>query len=134
MKTRRLLTLLLTAIIGFLMVAQINVIKANTVNLTSNPITAPVTFFIISGKVTYFKLFGPSQPAPDVKVEATNISTNNKTSQSTDSSGRYTLAVEKGRYLVRVRDNKRTIFLPSLRFLNVDRSFFDIDFRGLLRR
>lgn len=106
-----------------------------------NPLTSPVTFFKISGTVTYkfFKFFSNNgqrfTPADDVTVEARNIFTNNVYATTTDSNGKYTLTVdEKGVYLVSPTGGDTDVYTPALKAVHATKpgAANNVNFTGLI--
>lgn len=114
--------------------------KAETKN--GNPLTSPVTFFQISGNVTYkfFKMFGHDMrrfnPAAGVTVSAVNLMTHDTYQTTTDTHGNYSLSVEeKGLYVVNPSGGKASTYFPPTRFVSANKKGGmrdDVDFQGLV--
>lgn len=108
---------------------------------TVNPVTSPVTFFKITGNVTYkfFKFFRHNgqrfAPAPGVTITAENIFTKHKVQTTTDASGKYTLGLnEKGIYLVSPSGGDTSTYLQPLQVVHANKSGEknNVNFTGLI--
>lgn len=131
MKTRLILTIIGLALTVGLTLSQVKAVSA--VHLESNPLTAPVTYFLIKGKVNYLWR-GWLIPARGVKVEAVNTRTNAAWTAGTDAGGSYIIGVEPGEYKVKASDNRNTLFAPAVRIVKVVNSdISNISFFGYLR-
>lgn len=104
-----------------------------------NPVTSPVTFFQISGKVTYkfFKLFGggSNQNAAGVEVEAKNVFTNDVYETTTDANGNYVIPVqEKGVFLVGPTEGNTDVWVPALKPVHANNpgSKTGVNFQGFI--
>jgi hypothetical protein len=107
-----------------------------------SPLTSPVTFFKISGDVTYkfFKFFSNNgqrfAPAEGVTVEARNIFTNDVYITTTDEDGEYSFSIqEKGMYLVSPSDDDEAeFFAPPIKHVNANKagSKNNVDFQGFV--
>jgi hypothetical protein len=106
-----------------------------------SPLTSPVTFFRISGDVTYkmFKFFSNNGqrfvPAEGVTVEARNIFTNDVYTTTTDKNGDYTFSLEeKGMYLVSPSDDEADVFAPSIRPVPANKAGVknNVNFHGMV--
>lgn len=105
------------------------------------PLTSPVTFYKISGDVSYkfLKFFHKNSsrfvPAEGVTIEARNIFTNDVYITTTNKDGEYSLSLqEKGMYLVEPSDGKADFFSPTLRQVQVHKqgSKNNVDFTGVI--
>lgn len=105
------------------------------------PLTSPVTFYRISGDVSYkfFKFFSNNGqrfvPAEGVTVEARNVFTNDVYTTTTDEDGDYSFSLEeKGMYLVSPIDEEADFFAPALRHVNVNKpgTKNNVDFNGIV--
>lgn len=104
-----------------------------------NPVTSPVTFFQISGKVTYkfFKFFrgNTNQNASNVTVEVKNVFTNDVYETTTDGNGNYSLNVEeKGVFLVGPTEGNTDVWVPALKPVHVNNpgSRSGVNFQGFI--
>jgi hypothetical protein len=113
--------------------------SANTKN--GSPLTSPVTFFKISGNVTYkfFKFFSNNgqrfAPATGVTVTAENVFNKNKYQTTTDLNGNYTLPVEeKGVYLVGPSGGNTNVYTPALQVVHANKAGVksNVNFHGLM--
>lgn len=113
--------------------------SADTKN--GSPLTSPVTFFKISGDVTYkfFKFFSNNgqrfAPAEDVTIEARNIFTNTVYETTTDDEGNYEISVEeKGVYLVSPTDAETDVFAPAIKAVHANKTGArnNVNFTGLM--
>ena len=105
-----------------------------------NPLSAPLTFFRMTGSITYKSLtffrHGAQRlaPATDVTVTAENIFTHDIYTTTTDSDGHYTLDVEeKGLFLVRPSSDTTSAWVPPLQTVRAlhSQTKHGIDFQGL---
>jgi hypothetical protein len=105
------------------------------------PLTSPVTFFKISGEVTYkfFKFFSNNgqrfAPADDVTVTAKNVFTGDTYVAETAANGTYTITVEeKGVYLVSPSEGDTNVFAPAVKAVPANKagSKNNVDFTGLM--
>lgn len=136
---KRLLIISLLALFILPFAAQLASVSAQMAPATS-PITAPLSAFNISGKVTYKRLGRLAQnmqrfmPAPNVLVTIVNFFDRSKSYQtSTDAQGEYKMQVPTGLYQVQVEDGG-TFFVPPLRVvrINNENTKRTADFEGLL--
>ncbi len=106
-----------------------------------SPITSPVTFFKVSGNVTYkfFKLFTNNgqrfAPAPGVTMTAENVFTKEKVQTTTDTNGNYTLNLyEKGVYLVGPSGGNTNTYVSPLQVIHANKSGMknNVTFHGLM--
>lgn len=105
------------------------------------PLTSPVTFFKISGDVTYkfFKFFSNNGqrfvPADDVTVTAKNVVTGDTYVTETNAQGEYSFSIaEKGVYLVTPSEGDTNVFAPAVKAVQVNKtgSKNNVDFTGLM--
>lgn len=130
--------LILITVLALLMTAtalQIGVVK--TTAQTVSPLTSPITYYAISGRVGY-KLFlqngGQILPAKGALVIARNIQSNEKKIATTSATGSYSILVTPGTYSVRASDYKSTQFKPTEYILNIVSSdATKIAFLGIIR-
>lgn len=108
--------------------------KAIAVTSDGGGVTSPITYFMLSGQVTY-KYLTYVFAAKNVTVVATNYQTGVKTSTLTDASGNYFIKVTQGQYVVKPHDARATVFSPAYRFVNViDNSISGLNFQGAYKR
>jgi hypothetical protein len=139
---RRKLITALSLLLVFSVLFGTQIAATASANTNKNhPLTSPITFFQITGKVTYkfFKFFSGSNSisnAPGVKVEAENIFDHHKFQTNTDGNGNYVLPInETGVYLVKPSGGNTNIYVPPLRAVKVNdmsSSANNIDFQGLI--
>lgn len=132
MKLKLFLASILVSLLAFVMLSQASLVTAETLTNSSitGPITTPISYFTISGRVSY-KFFRIVKPAENVTVEATSTQTSDKFSAQTNKKGQYTITVPAGQYNVRAFDFLGTIFDPALRLVDVTTSSITgINFRG----
>lgn len=158
MKKKLFIALGLGLIWGALMLGQMRLVNAQSVNqnLVSGPITAPITSpisyfaYVLGGKINYqyltfrFIPFWPYlkpvfslRPAANVNVSALNTQTRVGTFATTDTDGLYSIAVSEtssssAQYNVKASDNLGTYFFPRQRTINVEpsRTYYSAHFWG----
>lgn len=111
---------IITITAGYLLLLQLQQATAYGQSPTpiSGPITRPITYFKIVGRVTV-RWSNPIQPLAGIKVVATNISTQARTVAYTDTNGYYGLPVVNGTYFVRIRRQLGYRFIPWRREVTV---------------
>lgn len=130
MKSKIILASVMALVLVAVLSAQIGVVKAQTV--VSSAITSPITYFTLSGNVTYKLSKFLIIPANGVTITAKNSQTNQETSAKSDRLGRYSLKVAAGAYIVSAKDSKNTIFSPANKIVQViNSSISGINFQGL---
>lgn len=141
MKSRLALITVFLSLFGLVLASQINMVNAQTVTPLTSPITNPVTYFTyrISGKVTYTEItrrfFKSLKPAHNVIITAMDVKTRKTYTTKTDINGNYALNVNNGTYLIVPQDNnRRTVFTPSYRYINVTKNITNLDFTGIIRK
>ncbi len=120
---RRKIITVLSLLIFFTLVfgAQIaSTVSAQTKD--GHPITSPITFFKISGNVTYkvFRNFAHGferfMPAANVKITAEDVFTHTKYETTTDVNGNYTISTDgKGFFLVTPSGGDTSTYIPAMR-------------------
>jgi hypothetical protein len=130
------LSLLFTAVFGLQIASTANAETKNKI-----PLTSPLTYFQISGKVTYkfFQIFihGTQRivPAAGVTIEAENIITHDIYQTTTDSNGNYSLSIEeKGFFTVKPSGGNTNTYIPPLQFVSINKKGTqdNVDFQGYI--
>ena len=87
----------------------------------TNPITSPITFFSLMGKVTYRNVFRTHTvtPAAGVKITAEKLGTSTKAMGTTNPDGTYGMSLTPGTYLIEASDTKRTFFTPAIQIVRI---------------
>jgi len=130
MKIKLILSLFLLLLGGIVLSQQIKTVVAQQ---TENTNTSPISYFAVSGQVTY-KAFGKIIPAGNVWVRINRIESGSWYYVSTNSQGYYSALVRSGNYVISAIDSLGTQFKPSSRFVTVSDSNIDnISFQGRLQ-
>ncbi|KKR80261.1 MAG: hypothetical protein UU73_C0004G0076 [Candidatus Daviesbacteria bacterium GW2011_GWA1_41_61] len=134
MKIKLILSLFLLLLGGIVLSQQIKTVVAQqTENTNTSAITSPISYFAVSGQVTY-KAFGKIIPAGNVWVRINRIESGSWYYVSTNSQGYYSALVRSGNYVISAIDSLGTQFKPSSRFVTVSDSNIDnISFQGRLQ-
>lgn len=136
MKLRILLASVIVAIFILLISLQMNVVNAANYQQSplTGPVTTPVTYFSISGKVNYI-FNGIFSNAANVIISAVNKKTKENFVTLTNTNGEYSLMVKPGLYTVRPSDQLRTHFKPGSKVVDAKTSdAIGINFIGALRK
>lgn len=135
---RKLIISVLLPTLAFCFLAQVNSVKAITIP-SGSPITSPISFFAITGKVTYknLKLFISAlnriTPGANVTITATNFFDPSQVfSTTTDINGNYILPVPNALYKVTASDNANTFFSPPLHVVKIKNQNKNASFQGLI--
>lgn len=122
MKIRLLISAFIIAFFAVILSTQTHLVSAQTFSTIplTYPITAPISYFKISGKVSFLRLRWFKQPT-NVKVIAAD-SQGKQISTMTDTQGNYTLPVTAGKYRVSVSPVTGYRFVPQNRIANVKNS------------
>lgn len=137
---KRLIIALLLVLFAFPIGLQVTRVEANHTKPITSPITNPVTFFSLSGKVTYKKLGGFFRninrilPADDAVVTIQGFfDRSKKYTVKTDANGMYQVNVPVGMYRVEVDNDENAFFTPPLKVLNIKANTNKkANFQGLL--
>lgn len=129
------LSLIFAAILGTQVVSTAN---AETEN--GQPLTSPITYFTISGNVTYqffkFLWFGKKDaPAAGVTVTAVDKFHHVKYQTQTDNSGNYTITTQVGgQFFVSPSDGKTNNYVPPINVVEANHpgQKTNVDFKGLV--
>lgn len=134
MKAKLLLSLILVLLGGIAVSQQIKTVVAQqTENTNTAAITSPISYFTVSGQVTY-KAFGKIIPAGNIWVRVNKIDTGNWYYVNTNSQGYYSALVSNGTFLISAIDSLGTQFKPSSRFVTVsDGDVNNISFQGRIQ-
>lgn len=136
MKTKLFLASILLALMAAIMglqLSQVESVAASTIS-GGGPITSPISYFFISGKVRYAFQNGLIKPAANVLITATNTQTSSKSATLTNTYGDYKILVPAGVYSVKARDNKQSVFRPSEILVNVlNGNASNINFGAIIR-
>lgn len=101
----------------------------------ANPLTSPITFFSLMGKVTYKNFFHAQSvtPGKGVKITAQSFGSFTNTNVTTNPDGTYGMMLAPGSYFIQASDANHTFFNPTLRYIKVTaNSSTTQDFQGLL--
>lgn len=119
MNIRWLLASFLLTLMGGLILAQINYVNVQaSANPITYPITTPISYFTLSGRVGYI-VWPRIVPAKNVKIQAVNTQTNQNTTTLTNSQGRYNIQVVPGQYRITASDSRGSRFNPSEYLIDV---------------
>ena len=111
MKSRLIIGILIAVLAVVSLHTQVSMIsKADAQN---TPITAPITYFKISGKIVY-NLLGRFIPSQNVRVTAVNTQDRSVVEAKTDGNGMYSLVLRQAEYIISAQDLfRQTIFAPA---------------------
>lgn len=124
MKINIAIVIVLIGVFGVLTIGQIQKVQAFSnpgYSIITNPLTSPISYFTISGKVGY-RFFGIFSPAENVTVKAVNTYTKTVYKVLTNKRGKYSILVKAGIYNVSAKDATGTIFYPTKIKVNVTTS------------
>jgi len=121
----------LTVVLG----TQFKLVAAYASSSTNAPLTAPVTFYKIMGRVKTLKLIKLIEPTPIFTVQAVNLQTGITYTDQTDASGDYEIQADNGKYKVSVLPFPGFRFLPkSLRVWVTNHDIFKANFIAIWHR
>src|SRR5258706_736743 len=106
----------------------------------SSPIRSPISFFNLTGEVTYHHLGHLLDKtkrffdAENVLITVKNFwNSNQKFTTSTDSDGMYSFNLPSGLYWVSASDNMHTFFVPPTKVVSIkNNKVTNADFQGLI--
>ena len=136
---KKLTALFLMVFLSLPILFQLPEVKAQTSPITG-PITTPISFFNLTGDVTYKKLgrlFSGIQrvvPGEDVLVKVSNFFNPGQSFETmTDDEGNYKFNLPAGLYKVEVEDGDHTFFVPPLKVVKVqEEKAKKANFQGLI--
>lgn len=130
MKSKLIIGVLIAGLAVVSLLAQVNLIRK--AQAADAPVTAPITYFKLSGKIVY-NLFGKFIPAQNVRVTAVNTQDKSITDARTDINGLYNLSLRQAEYIISAHDLfRKTIFAPSYYKFFVTSDLSSINFVGIL--
>jgi hypothetical protein len=108
---------------------------------TPTPTPKPVIKYSVSGFVTRritvtYQLKGKIytysyiMPVQNATIKAINQQTQKYVSVKTDQNGKYSLLLEKGKYLISVSTVQKLVFIPSGKYIDIKGNISQINFQG----
>ena len=124
---KKLIVLAVFVVLGGLTLSQAVMVNAANFGGGPGPITSPITYFQLSGRVAY-TVDGWYKPAVGATVAALNLSNNVLTTTKTNSYGAYTLTLQAGTYKVKAFDSQGSQFTPKNRIIELSQDIKNVFF------
>lgn len=142
MPKKFLLSLVLVVVLSLPIFSQVSRVSAQEAPITSS-ITNPITFFNLTGTITYKRLgfffrnvTNRILPADNVKVTVTGFFDKSQRFQTTtDANGNYSINLPTGLYTIKTNGGRTNFFSPPLRVMRVKTNATSTaNFQGFLFR